>query len=54
MRGAGKDAEKMFVEAHPWVNWENMLGGCLVGLMVEERDKLVGEVDGVSELEDMD
>ncbi|KAF2109604.1 hypothetical protein BDV96DRAFT_502238 [Lophiotrema nucula] len=46
-RAAGKNGEKLFMEAHPWVNWENMLGECLVGVMVSE------EATGPS-LEDMD
>ncbi|CAN9254219.1 unnamed protein product [Alternaria alternata] len=25
-RKAGKDGTKLFMEVHPWVNWENMLG----------------------------
>lgn len=47
MRCAGKPAEKLFLEAHPWVNWENMLGECLVGF-------LVLDVDEQSQLEEMD
>lgn len=26
------------MEAHPWVNWEGMLGECLVGILVGEND----------------
>jgi len=37
-RAAGKDGEKLFMEVHPWVNWENMLQGCLVGFLVSEHD----------------
>lgn len=36
MRAAGKDGEKLFMEYHPWVNWDSMLGACLVGIMVSE------------------
>ncbi|KAF4549658.1 putative steroid-binding domain-containing protein [Elsinoe fawcettii] len=36
MRGAGRDGEKAFMETHPWVNWDNMLSSCLVGIMVSE------------------
>jgi cytochrome b involved in lipid metabolism len=45
MRGAGKVgiAEKLFAEVHPWVNWEGMLGECLVGI-------LVGEGEGTGEM----
>ncbi|KAK3702928.1 hypothetical protein LTR37_014777 [Vermiconidia calcicola] len=47
MKGAGRDGTNLFMEAHPWVNWENMLGACLVGVLVPEDY-------GSSELEDMD
>ncbi|GAM89449.1 hypothetical protein ANO11243_074870 [Dothideomycetidae sp. 11243] len=36
MRAAGKDGEKLFMEYHPWVNWDNMLSSCLVGIVVSE------------------
>ncbi|KAF2192274.1 hypothetical protein K469DRAFT_716785 [Zopfia rhizophila CBS 207.26] len=49
-RAAGKDGGKLFMEVHPWVNWENMLGECLVGIMVSEE----GEQMGKGTLEDMD
>ena len=39
----------MFGEVHPWVNWEGMLEGCLVGIAVEEA-----EVGRESSLEEMD
>ncbi|KAF2271096.1 hypothetical protein CC78DRAFT_528033 [Lojkania enalia] len=45
-RAAGKSGEKLFMETHPWVNWENMLGECLVGIMVSEEQ--------TGSLEDMD
>lgn len=38
MRGAGKDAAKLFFEVHPWVNWDAILGDCLVGILVSEND----------------
>lgn len=38
LRGAGKDGGKLFMEAHPWVNWENMLNSCIVGVMVSESE----------------
>ena len=50
MRAAGRDGTKLFMEIHPWVNWKNMLGTCLVGALVPEND---GMGDGES-LEDMD
>lgn len=48
MRGAGKDSDKLFMETHPWVNWDGMLGECLVGILVgddEETDKKNGSLD---------
>ncbi|PVI06593.1 hypothetical protein DM02DRAFT_609779 [Periconia macrospinosa] len=48
-RASGKDGGKLFMEVHPWVNWDNMLGECVVGIMVPE-----GQAPGVSSLEDMD
>lgn len=48
-RGAGKVADKLFEEVHPWVNVDNMLRGCMVGLLVGES-----EVSGASDLEDID
>lgn len=41
LRGAGKDSAKLFVEVHPWVNWDAILGECLVGILVSESE--VGE-----------
>jgi len=48
-RAAGKDGRKLFMEVHPWVNWDNMLGECLVGIMVTEE-----QAPPTSSLEDMD
>ncbi|KAJ4990413.1 Cytochrome b5 reductase 4 [Stagonosporopsis vannaccii] len=48
-RAAGKDGTKLFMEVHPWVNWENMLGECLVGVLVSEEQAPLK-----SSLEDMD
>lgn len=36
MKAAGRDGTKLFMEVHPWVNWENMLSSCMVGVMVPE------------------
>ncbi|KAM0712731.1 hypothetical protein Q7P35_000178 [Cladosporium inversicolor] len=47
MKCAGRDGRKLFMEIHPWVNWEGMLGSCVVGI-------LVGEHEAQSELDDMD
>ncbi|KAJ5487542.1 hypothetical protein N7530_001842 [Penicillium desertorum] len=38
LRGAGKDSAQLFQEIHPWVNWEGILGECLVGILVSEND----------------
>ena len=50
MKGAGRGAESLFMEVHPWVNWEGMLGGCCVGVLVGEGE------DGMAKggLEEMD
>ena len=55
LRGAGKagEAERLFGEVHPWVNWEGMLGECLVGIMVGEED-LNGHRPEEVDLEEMD
>jgi cytochrome b involved in lipid metabolism len=50
-RAAGKDGTKLFMEVHPWVNWENMMGECMVGIMVAEEQ---ASVQLRSSLEDMD
>ena len=52
MRGAGKVgiAEKLFNEIHPWVNWEGMLGECLVGILVSEEEAQALE----SQMDEMD
>ena len=39
LRAAGRDGSKLFAEIHPWVNWEGMLGGCVVGIAVGEHDR---------------
>ncbi|OCL13683.1 hypothetical protein AOQ84DRAFT_351889 [Glonium stellatum] len=49
-RAAGKDGGKLFMEVHPWVNWENMLGECLVGITVGENEVSTN----MQSLEDMD
>lgn len=38
MKCAGRDGTKLFGEVHPWVNWEGMLEGCLVGIAVSEDE----------------
>ncbi|EED15172.1 heme/steroid binding protein, putative [Talaromyces stipitatus ATCC 10500] len=51
LRGAGKDSGKLFLETHPWVNWDGILGECLVGILVSENEK--GD-DETNELDAMD
>lgn len=45
MRGAARDATKLFAEIHSWVNYETMLSACLVGLMVEETEGTAAKMD---------
>ncbi|EPE31824.1 Cytochrome b5-like heme/steroid binding protein [Glarea lozoyensis ATCC 20868] len=54
MRSAGKDGTRMFAEVHPWVNWEGMLEGCLVGTAVEEGEGTGQGVVVGEGMEDMD
>jgi cytochrome b involved in lipid metabolism len=49
MRGAGKDSGQLFLEIHPWVNWDGMLGECLVGILVSANEALA-----VNDLDTMD
>lgn len=53
LRGAGKveEGEKLFKEIHPWLNWESILGECLIGILVSENEGLKGaeedDLDGM-------
>lgn len=48
LRGAGKDSAKLFLETHPWVNWEGILGECMVGILVSENDRVeTNEMDAM-------
>lgn len=38
MRGAGRDATKLFMETHGWVNFESMMEKCMVGILVPEPE----------------
>ena len=49
LRCAGKQGEALFEEVHPWVNWEGMMRGCVVGIAVSE-----GDGDQQGGLEEMD
>lgn len=55
MKGAGreKDGERLFMEVHPWVNWEGLLGECMVGILVHEEETNMTQDKGGG-LEDMD
>ncbi|KAL9007903.1 MAG: hypothetical protein Q9173_006917 [Seirophora scorigena] len=55
MKGAGreKDGERLFMEVHPWVNWEGLMGECLVGILVHEEETNMAHKEG-RDLEDMD
>jgi cytochrome b involved in lipid metabolism len=44
LRSAGRDGTKLFAEVHSWVNYENMLQACLVGIYVEENER-TGQMD---------
>ncbi|CAK7212252.1 hypothetical protein SCUCBS95973_001401 [Sporothrix curviconia] len=37
LRCAGKDGNRLFNEVHSWVNYDNMLSACRIGIMVEEH-----------------
>lgn len=54
LRGAGKpgEAERLFLETHPWVNWEGILGECTIGILVAESERISG--NGASDLDAMD
>ena len=57
MRGAGKivEAEKLFREVHPWINWEGMLGECMVGILVgENEEKEARNGERITDLDEMD
>lgn len=45
LRGAARDGTKLFGEIHPWVNYETMLSACMVGLLVEETEANVNQMD---------
>ncbi|ETN38520.1 uncharacterized protein HMPREF1541_06555 [Cyphellophora europaea CBS 101466] len=54
MRGAGRDAGQLFMEVHPWVNWDGMLGECLVGILVAEGEGDNDQAEAANELDEMD
>ena len=57
MKGAGKEkeGERLFMEVHPWINWENMMGECMVGILVAEGEgEGQGGDGGADKMEEMD
>jgi cytochrome b involved in lipid metabolism len=54
MKGAGRDAAKLFMEVHPWVNWDGMLAECLIGILVAEGEEVEKPGTGGSHMEEMD
>ncbi|KAM3502824.1 hypothetical protein MY10362_004579 [Beauveria mimosiformis] len=54
MRGAARDGTRLFGEVHPWVNYENMLTACLVGILVEEPAPAGGGGGGGQPQSDME
>ena len=54
MKGAGKDAGKLFMEVHPWVNWDGMLSECLVGILVGQGEEMQQSIRGANTLDEMD
>ena len=54
MKGAGRGAERLFMEVHPWVNWEGMLGACVVGVLVGDGEGEDGNGNEGGGLEEMD
>jgi cytochrome b involved in lipid metabolism len=50
-RCAGKDGEKLFNEVHPWVNWDNMMEQCIVGILVSENDPRAGKGSPLDEMD---
>ncbi|KAK6538536.1 hypothetical protein TWF694_010115 [Orbilia ellipsospora] len=54
LRVAGKDGTKLFNLTHSWVNWDNMLRGCEVGILVSENEMVKKMEDKEEGLESMD
>lgn len=56
IKGAGKDATKLFNEVHSWVNYQSMLSACLVGKLIGDfpspasmpNDKVLPPIFGTS------
>lgn len=56
MKAAGreKDGERLFLEVHPWISWESILGECLVGILVGEKEAVLADGSMGSCLDEMD
>jgi len=58
MKGAGRSSDALFAEVHPWVNWDGMLQGCMIGMLVGEDDAGAvgdnGRADVENDLDEMD
>ncbi len=51
MRAAGRDGTQLFMEVHPWVNWDGMLSECLVGILVSEDEAVSGNSGSLDEMD---
>jgi cytochrome b involved in lipid metabolism len=51
LRGAGKDSVKLFMEVHPWVNWDGMLSECMVGILVSDEEIADTTSGGLDEMD---
>ena len=40
MLGAGKDCTELFDRYHRWVNISSILGKCVVGILIDEQQKI--------------
>jgi cytochrome b involved in lipid metabolism len=52
IRAAGKDGTTLFNKTHHWVNIDNMLEECLIGILVSEEESLPANEE--SELDQVD
>lgn len=50
-RAAGRVGDQLFMEVHPWVNWEGMMGECLVGFLVDEAEDKKRADDGLEAMD---
>ena len=54
MKGAGRDTAKLFMEVHPWVNWDGMFAECLVAILAAEGEEVEKPGIGGNCMEEMD